>query len=203
MTATAVTPGIDHVIALMSDTTVWAWGNNSNGQLGNGTTTDSTTPVQVSGISSVTFIAAGNKFSAARRSVTYSSVVNTWGLNSSGQLGNGTTTDSTTPAQVSGISGVTVISVGYDHIVAVKSDGTVWTWGNNGNGQLGNGTTTASNTPIQVSGLTTATAVTAGTADSVVLLLDGTARAWGSNNKGQLGDGTTTDRWTSITATLP
>ena len=76
-----------------------------------------------------------------------------WGNNGNGQLGDGSTTQSTTPVQVSGLSGVIAIAAGGTHTVALKDDGTVWAWGNNSNGQLGDGSTTQSTTPVQVSGL--------------------------------------------------
>src|SRR5207245_7369310 len=100
-------------------------------------------------ISGVTVIAGGRHSLALKSDGT----VWAWGLNIAGELGNGTNTNSNTPVQVSGLSGVTAIAVGFLHSLALKSDGTVWAWGDNDQGQLGNGTNTSSNTPVQVSGL--------------------------------------------------
>jgi Regulator of chromosome condensation (RCC1) repeat/Carboxypeptidase regulatory-like domain len=136
-------------VFLKGDGTVWAWGSNSNGQLGNGTTTDSSTPVQVSGLSGVTAVAAGSAHAIALKG---DGTVWAWGSNSNGQLGNGTTTDSSTPVQVSGLSGVTAVAAGSAYTIALKGDGTVWAWGSNSNGQLGNGTTD-SLSPVPVPGL--------------------------------------------------
>jgi alpha-tubulin suppressor-like RCC1 family protein len=196
--ATAVSAGYDHVLSLQSDTTVWAWGDNSNGQLGNGTTTNSSVPVQGTGLSYMSAVAAGNHFSLTLRYT--DQTVWAWGLNSSGQLGNGTTTDSVTCVNVSVLASATAIAAGYDHAVALQSDGTAWTWGDNSNGQLGNGTTSLSTTPVQVTGLSGGVAVAAGRDDSIVMKSDKTIWAWGNNSNGQLGDGTTTDRWTPVQA---
>jgi alpha-tubulin suppressor-like RCC1 family protein len=116
-----------------------------------------------------------------------------WGLNSNGQLGNGTTTNSNTPIQVSSLTEAVAVSAGGSHSLALKSDGTVWAWGLNSNGQLGNNTTTTSNIPVQASGLTDVIAVSAGDAFSLALKSDGTVWAWGLNSNGQLGNSTTTD----------
>jgi alpha-tubulin suppressor-like RCC1 family protein len=193
---TAVASGFLHSLALRSDGTVWAWGNNSNGQLGNGTTTGSLTPVQVSGLSGVIAIAAGFDHSLALRT---DGTVWAWGQNQYGQLGNGTTTNSSTPVQVSGLSGVTAIAAGvYRDSLALRTDGTVWAWGRNPYGQLGNGTTTDSSTPVQVSGLSGVTAIAAGALHSLALRTDGTVWAWGGGYYGQLGNGTTTDTSTPV-----
>ncbi len=196
--ATAVSAGYDHVLSLQSDTTVWAWGSNSNGQLGNGTTTNSSVPVQGAGLSYMSAIAAGNHFSLALRYT--DQTVWAWGINGSGQLGNGTTTDSVTCVNVSVLTTATAIAAGHDHAVALQRDGTVWTWGDNSNGQLGNGTTSLSTTPVQVTGLSGGVAVAAGRDDSIIMKSDKTIWAWGNNSNGQLGDGTTTDRWTPVQA---
>jgi len=193
-----------HTVYLRSDGTVWAWGSNSNGQLGNGTTTDSHIPLQVNGLSGMTAISAGNNFTVA---VKNDGTVWAWGSNSNGQLGNATTIDSNTPVPVSGTSGlsnVIGVAAGYNHTVALtnSSGGTVWAWGGNSNGQLGNGNYgpgTDSNIPVQVGGLANIMAIAAGNAFTVALRNDppsSSVWAWGSNNIGQLGNGALADVYT-------
>lgn len=193
--AIAVASGKSHVLILKSDGTVWSWGGNASGQLGDGTTTDRTSPVQVSGLGTVAAIAAGGDHSLALRS---DGTVWAWGLNSNGQLGDGTTANRTAPVQVSSLSSMTVIAAGSTHSLAAKSDGTAWAWGNNANWKLGDGTSTNRSSPVQVSGLTGAVGVAAGGEHSLAVKSDGTVRSWGANNRGQLGDGTTTARATSV-----
>jgi len=184
-----------HTMALKSDGTVWAWGYNGSGQLGDGSTTDRYTPVEVSGLSGVMDIAAGDSHSLALKS---DGTVWAWGYNGSGQLGDGSTTDRYTPVEVSGLSGVMDIAAGDSHSLALKSDGTVWAWGHNRYGRLGDGTTTQRTTPIQVSDLSGVVAIAVGSRHSLALKSDGTVWAWGYNGSGQLGDGSTTDRYTPV-----
>jgi alpha-tubulin suppressor-like RCC1 family protein len=113
-----------------------------------------------------------------------------WGYNSSGQLGNGTTTISRVPGAVAGLSEVTAIAAGGEHSLALLANGTVKAWGANREGQLGNGTTTSSKVPVTVSGLSNVVAIAAGREHSVALLANGTAMAWGCNEEGELGGGT-------------
>ena len=122
-----------------------------------------------------------------------------WGDNSSGQLGDGTTTNHTTPVAVPGLTGVVAIAA-YSHSLALKSDGTVVAWGGNYSGQLGDGTTSSRYNPLAVPGLTGVVAVAAA-GHSLVLKSDGTVVAWGSNYAGQLGDGTTTQRTSPVAVT--
>jgi alpha-tubulin suppressor-like RCC1 family protein len=144
-------------------TSVWTWGSNIWGQLGDGTTTSRATPEEVSGINapSIVGIAANNAFSAALGS---DGTVWEWGSNNYGQLGDGTTTERLRPVEAIGLdSGITQISAGGSHVLALRSDGTVLAWGRNVEGQLGDGvTSTESLGQVQVSGLTGVTQVAAG-----------------------------------------
>src|SRR5262245_9693806 len=190
----AIAAGGNFSLALQSNGTVLAWGLNDSNQLGDGTTTtQSATPVMVSGLDStsgVVAIAAGNTFGFARKG---DGTVLAWGDNSTGQLGDNSTTQRSTP--VPGItfgtsSGVISISAGFKHAIALKSDGTVWSWGFNGSGQLGDGTSNQQTVPIHVSD--GASAIAAGGMFSMALKADDSVFAWGSNSAGQLGDVTTT-----------
>ena len=183
-----VAAGGSHTVALKSDGTVCAWGDNFSGQLGDWTTTGRSTPVQVSCLTGVTAVAAGWSHTVALKG---DGTVWAWGANWSGQIGDGSSGNGrSNPVRVSALTGVTTVAAGYDHTVALKSDGTVWTWGDNDHGQLGNGTTTKKTTPAQVTGLTGVTAIAAGYYHTVVMKGDGTVWAWGDNGSGQLGDGT-------------
>jgi alpha-tubulin suppressor-like RCC1 family protein len=179
-----------HSLAVKADGTVWAWGDNPGGQLGDGTMTRRILPVQLS-LTGVSAVAAGSAHSVALKS---DGTVWTWGGNQSGQLGDGTTTMRTAPVRVTQLSGIVAIAAGEFHTLAVKRDGTVWAWGNNGNGQLGDGTTVQRTLPVQVSGLTGVSAVAAGAYHSLALKTNGGVKAWGYNGNGQLGDGTLTQR---------
>src|SRR6266404_4147836 len=136
-----------------------AWGWNGIGQLGDATTIDRHTPVQVQNLSGVTAVDAGQGHNLALKS---DGTVWGWGLNCSGELGDGTTIDRHTPVQVQNLSGVRCVASGDDHSLALKSDGTVWTWGRNMFGELGDGTITDRHTSVQGQNLGGITAVAAG-----------------------------------------
>uniref|UniRef100_A8M5U9 Regulator of chromosome condensation RCC1 n=1 Tax=Salinispora arenicola (strain CNS-205) TaxID=391037 RepID=A8M5U9_SALAI len=186
--------------------TILAWGSNFFGELGNGTTTNSSTPVDVSlpADTAAVAIAAGDAHSVA---LTAAGTVLAWGDNSHGQLGDGTGADSLTPVGVSLPAGVTAsaVAAGRDHSVALTSAGTVLAWGGNSFGQLGDGTVVDRSTPVAVAlpPSTTVTAVAAGATHSVALTSAGTVLAWGGNPFGQLGDGTVVDRSTPVAVALP
>ena len=210
---TSVAAGGDNSLALRSDGTVWAWGDNDNGEMGIGTTVSSNVPEQVLGpgsvgtLTGVVSIASGFDTAYALKA---DGTVWAWGENTSGQVGDGTTTGRTTPVQVVGpggsgfLTGVTALAGGYFHALALKSDGTVWTWGSNSQGELGNGTKVNSPTPVQVVGsggvgaLGAVTAVAGGFGHSLALMSNGTADAWGAGGWGQLGDGATNDSATPV-----
>ncbi len=185
--ATNLAAGDGHTVALKSDGTVWAWGDNRKGQLGDGTTTNRATPVQVHGLNGVTAVAAGYWHSVALKG---DGTVWAWGLNDAGQLGDGTAIDRISPVQVPGLRGIIALDAGGWHTVVLKGDGTIWAWGNNYHGQLGDGTTTDRAIPIQVRNLNAVVAIAAGFGHSVALKSDGTVWAWGDNIFGELGDGT-------------
>jgi alpha-tubulin suppressor-like RCC1 family protein len=193
-----VSAGSSHSLALTSDGSVWAWGANSAGELGNGTLTNSSVPVKVTGLTGVIKVAAGSGHSLALRS---DGTVWAWGVNTSGQLGDGTITGSgDTPVQVSGLTGITQIAAGGLFSLALRSDGTVWAWGDNSLGQLGdNSTTLRSDVPVRVAGLSMATSIAAGSVTGLATRFTPNTSAqilvaWGGNEAGQLGDGMFTSR---------
>jgi len=191
-----ISAGNKHSLALKLDGTVWAWGDNGDGQLGDGTTTQRISPVQVSGLTGVIEISGGNGYhSVALKS---DGTVWAWGLNDKGQLGNGTTTDSSVPVQSTGLTGVIAISAGKYHTLALKSDSTIWSYGGNWYGMLGDGTTSQRTTPVQVVGLTGIKAIDGGAEHNLALKSDSTVWAWGRNSDGQVGDGTTTNRTSPV-----
>ncbi len=185
-TAIQVSTGDDHSCAILQDGTVWCWGDNNSGALSGATRrVISAFPVQVSGITTATQVSAGINYSCA---LLQDGTVWCWGLNHSGQLGDGTETAiSRVPVQVSRIDTAIHISAGDFHSCATLQNGTVRCWGS---GPLGDGTKTNSRVPVQVSEITTAIQVSAGDDHSCAALQDGTVWCWGKNEDGQLGNGT-------------
>jgi uncharacterized repeat protein (TIGR02543 family) len=196
--------GARNALVLKSDGSVWQWGLNAHGQLGDGTTTDASVPMRVLGpdgmgyLSGIVDIMGGEQHNFALKS---DGTVWAWGKNLEDQLGDGNATDSDVPVQVSGLSSIVKLGGRGYHSLAVKSDGTVWAWGWDRYGALGIGIADSNYdypVPVQVEGLSNPIMVSSGFCFSVALLQDHTLVAWGSNEEGQLGDGTNIDRYTPV-----
>ena len=182
----AVAAGLGHSLALRTDGTLWAWGDNSNGQLGNGTVTQQSTPVQIG--SGYVAISAGYYHSAALQS---DGTLVAWGSNSNGQLGmvasNGNPAgDSHVPVAVDSSTTWSSISAGAYHTLAAKSDGSAYGWGKNVNGQVGSGTTAQVNTPDLIG--TGFVSIAAGLDHSAAMRGSGAVYTWGNGAEGELGD---------------
>ena len=180
----AALAGSNYSAALKNDGTVWVWGYNGSGQLGDGTNQHSPTPHKVEGISNVKAIATGSGHIMALK---HDGTVWGWGANHSGQIGNGEYQNCKSPAQVAGLVEITAIAAGSFNTLALKKDGSLWSWGFNGKGQLGNGGNERSSTPILVAGLDDVHAIAAGDWHVVAVKHNGTVWAWGSNHTSQLG----------------
>lgn len=187
----SVRTGDHHTCALTTGGAVWCWGRTLQN---NGTWVNRRMPVQVQGLGSgVQAISAGGTHTCA---LTTGRAVKCWGTGASGELGDDSATDRSTPVQVSGLgSGVQAISAGFRYTCALTTDGRVKCWGDNGLGRLGDGTTTTRIVPANVLGLTGNTmTISAGVIHACATTADGAAKCWGGNWEGHLGDGTTTDR---------
>ncbi|MFI9293358.1 RCC1 domain-containing protein [Streptomyces gardneri] len=215
----SVATGVIHSMALLTDGTVVAWGNNAYGQLGEGSAVNHrTSPVRVCAVGSVapctslltnvTSIAAGYQHSLAVRA---DGGVRSWGLNEAGQIGDGTLINRTAPVTIAGLSDVVSVAGGAFHSIAARSDGSVRAWGTGV--QLGDGVGAQQTSPVPVCAvahpapcttfLSDVKSVAAGAFHSLAARHDGTAVAWGSNNSGQLGIGHTLDRSVPIQVCAP
>ena len=194
----AVASGRDHAYALDVEGRVWAWGANTKGQLGDGTTTARRTPLRL-GLTGVVAIEAGHYHGIAVRS---DGTVWTWGYGGLGQLGLGNTSDRSTPTQVPGLTGVTQVAAGRDMSYAVRSDGSVRGWGSNALGEVGDGTTVRRTSPVTVQGLNGVVEISGGRNHTLARTSDGSVWAWGDNQYGQLGDGSTTRRASPVRLAL-
>jgi len=190
--------GGDHTCAITEAGKALCWGDNSYGQLGDGTTTDRLTPVQVVSLpTGAAELAVGAVHNCVR---TTAGKVVCWGYNGDGQLGDGSTVDKHTPAQVLGVqSNVVTIDTGAYHSCALLKNGTAKCWGSNDTGRLGDGTTTNRLAPAKVKNLPSdVTDISAGFAHSCARTASGNVRCWGHNGFSELGDGSTTDSLTAV-----
>lgn len=192
-----IAAGNRHNLALLKDGSVYAWGFNVTGEIGNGAFgahSEVASPVRVEGLPSIKDVAAGNNFSLA---LAQDGFVYGWGSNILGQLTQpNQSKDYPVPIRLNGLSDIISISAGDNFAMAVKRDGSVWTWGSNNVSQLGDGTKDTHITPVQVHAtegeegfLSGCKEVSSGVRNVVAVMNDGTVRAWGDGEYGQVGRG--------------
>lgn len=190
----SVSAGRFHTLALKNDHTLWTWGYNSMGQLGdgtNGTGADKNVPVQIGSATDWQYISAGDQFSTAIKT---NGTLWTWGYNFYGQLGDGTYgtgSEKNIPTQIGTATDWATVAGGYSHTTARKNNGTIWAWGHNNAGQIGIGNITTQYVPIQVGTATDWKSVINGEFYTMGIKTNGTLWGWGSNDMGQFGNGTT------------
>jgi len=191
----SIAAGETHVLALRHDGTVWAWGANASGQLGDGTTTSPRLlPALVAGVSGATSATAGD-------GVSHVSLIGGGVVGAGRYVGDGTDTTRPFPVALSALNDVVSIDDGDRFGLALKADGGVLAWGVNASGQLGDSTTTPHLTPAAIGSLATVAGVSAGREHSLAVKQDGTVWAWGSNGSSRLGDGSTTQRTSPVAVT--
>jgi alpha-tubulin suppressor-like RCC1 family protein len=181
------------MFAIKTDGTLWHWGGSAY-TVGPATSS----PVQVGALTNWASIAAGNEHVLA---VKTDGTLWAWGLNSSGAVGDGTTTTRTSPVQIGALTtwskvaaGGAMYSYNFGNSFAIKTDGTLWSWGEGSSGALGSGATTDRSSPVQVGALTDWDQITVRHETVLATKTGGTLWAWGGNGVGQLGDGTTTSK---------
>jgi alpha-tubulin suppressor-like RCC1 family protein len=190
----AVAAGKAHSVSIRKDGTLWAWGRNFSGQLGDGTESDRTTPVQIKTTAATetkwSVVAAGSTHTVARDT---DGNLWAWGQNQAGQLGFGSSASiGRSPTRIEGGPWVAV-AAGQLHTLAIRADGALFSWGSNDRGQLGEPGVQRS-VPTRVGNETNWSVIVAGDLHSLAIKTDGTLWAWGANSEGQLGDGTLIDR---------
>jgi len=183
-----VSAGWLHACAVTTTGAAYCWGDNTYGELGDGTTAGATAPTAVAGGLTFAAVGAGINFTCG---ITTAGAAYCWGNNTDGELGNGTTAGATTPVAVSGGLTFVTVTTGARHTCGLTADGAAHCWGGNGNGELGNGTTTSTSTPVPVAGGLTFIQVSAGDDYTCGVTRASAVYCWGFNLFGELGNGTT------------
>jgi len=194
-----VSGGYYRTAAIKTDGTLWTWGYNNFGQLGDNTTVTKSSPVTtITGGTNWKQVACGQYHTAVIKT---DGTLWTWGYNKYGQLGDNTSVNKSSPVTtVAGGTNWKQVAGGYRHTVAIKTDGTLWSWGYTGLGQLGDNTTVNKSSPVTtVAGGTNWKQVSGGTYHTAAIKTDGTLWTWGYNGYGQLGDNTTVDKSSPVT----
>ncbi|MES2762797.1 MAG: LamG-like jellyroll fold domain-containing protein, partial [Bacteroidota bacterium] len=184
-----------HSLAIKGDGTLWAWGFNSYGELGDNTTTNKSTPVQIGSATNWKTVSIGQYHSMGIKT---DGTLWAWGSNSNGQLGDGTTVSKLVPVQIGTDNNWFYISLNSNHSIAIKTDGTMWGCGLNSTSQLGDGTSIDKNAFIQIGTATNWISASSGYDFTMAIQTNGTLWGFGSNNFSKLGDGTTTLRSTPV-----
>ena len=193
-----VASGSAHAAAIRMDGSLWTWGRNQAGQLGDGTTTDRAIPQPIatsSGSPPWTAVACGGSHTLALRA---DGTLWAWGRNDDGQLGLGNNNSVAFPMMIGNLSGWARIACGFNHSAAIRGDGSLWTWGDNSQGHLGDGTIADRSSPVRVGSALDWAEVSGGAAHTVARRAGGSLWAWGGNLYGQLGDGSQTRRTTPV-----
>ena len=183
-----VSAGNQFMAAVKTDGTLWAWGRNDNGQLGDGTVVDKSSPVQIGALTNWAQVSAAYTPNVA--AVKTDGTLWTWGNGGSGQLGSGNILSRSSPVQVGALTNWYQVFAGNSFVLSVKTDGTLWSWGNNNVGQLGQGNVIRRSSPVQIGSLTNWSKVSAGASTGIAVKTDGTLWGWGFNSQGTIGDGT-------------
>jgi alpha-tubulin suppressor-like RCC1 family protein len=198
---TSVTAGRDHTAAVKSDGSLWAWGANARGQLGDGSSPPCQNPSGCVGHSTPVRVGTDSNWSAARAGETFTTALKTdgtlwdWGDDQFGELGDNMVPSLATPTQVGTDTDWVSAEGGGASTLAIKADGSLWAWGNNSGGQLGDGTTISlRSTPVRIGADTDWATISGGLSFTMALKTDGSLWAWGNNSSGQLGDGTSAGR---------
>jgi alpha-tubulin suppressor-like RCC1 family protein len=206
VSASGASPGT--TMAIKTDGTLWGWGGNSNGQIGDGTVINRSSPVQIGTLTNWASVSANQLFTVA---VKTDGTLWSWGYNAFGELGQNNTTNRSSPVQIGTLSNWSKISAGGGWTNSIKTDGTLWGWGQNGAGWIGDGTIVNRSSPVQIGTLTNWASVSSGNDHTMAIKTDGTLWGWGFNNVGQVGDGTVISRsspvqigtgntWSSVSA---